>query len=253
MSAWDLYQARIEQCGSTRRNASKHRFYDYVDRKLPDNLSFQIADVAGVERSVAIINSDNLNQKYIYSMPGEDLPHGGLVHWMDNYWLITDKDVANEIYSRAVMLQCNYLLKWIDAEHVIHEQWCIVEDGTKYLTGEFEDKYFVTTRGDTRMYLTIGRNEYTAKLNRKTRFLIDDPLSEDVMAYSLTKPLKVGATYGTHGADSITGVLKFVIQEVNTTDDDNLELMIPDYYKHFPRQSSGDPGHAEEPGKKVWL
>ena len=95
------------------------------------------------------------------------------------------------------------------------------------------------------MYLTIGRNSDTAKLTRKTRFLIDDPESPSVMAYQLTKPLKVGTTFG---IGQIKGVYKFVIQEVNTTDDDNLELMIPDYYKHFPRDdTSGQPGGSIQP------
>jgi len=98
------------------------------------------------------------------------------------------------------------------------------------------------------MYLTIGRNSDTAKLTRQMRFLIDDPESPNVMAYQLTKPLKVGTTYGING--TIKGVFKFVIQEVNTTDDDNLELMIPDYYKHFPDEKPA-PAPAPEPGPSI--
>lgn len=94
------------------------------------------------------------------------------------------------------------------------------------------------------MYLTIGRNADTAKLTRKNRFLIDDPESPSVMAYALTKPLKVGPVYG---VNALKGVYKFVIQEVNTTDDDNLDLMIPDYYKHFPRESASGSTDAPTP------
>ena len=62
----------------------------------------------------------------------EDVHHGGLVQWMNSYWLITEKDFNTEVYTRAKMLQCNYLLKWVDDEdRSIHEQWCIIEDGTK--------------------------------------------------------------------------------------------------------------------------
>lgn len=108
------------------------------------------------------------------------------------------------------------------------------------------------------MYLTIGRNEYTSKLTRDNRFLIDDPDSPNVMAYQLTKPLKVGTTYGI-GRENLRGIFKFVIQEVNTTDDDNLELMIPDYYKHFPDEKPGmappaEPGPVtNDDGKEIWL
>ena len=57
------------------------------------------------------------------------------------------------------------------------------------------------------------------------------------------------------------GIFKFVLQEVNTTDDDNQELRVADYYKHFPRVD-GDvsPGNTIDPdntttddGRKVWL
>lgn len=106
------------------------------------------------------------------------------------------------------------------------------------------------------MYLTIGRNSDTAKLTREQRFLIDDPESPNVMAYQLTKPLKVGTTFG---LNTPKGVYKFVIQEVNTTDDDNLELMIPDYYKHFPDErpttaTPVQPGPStDDNGREVWL
>ena len=131
MSVWDDYAGRYEVHGTTKRSAALIRYRKFSDRHMPDSLSYQAVTLDGTEQNVAIINSDNLNEKYIYSMPGENLVHGGLVLWEENYWLITDLDVANEVYARGKMIQCNYLLKWIDSDHVIHEQWCIVEDGTK--------------------------------------------------------------------------------------------------------------------------
>ena len=75
------------------------------------------------------------------------------------------------------------------------------------------------TRGDSRIAITIAKNEFTAKLNRETRFIVDDPLSEKMLAYILSKPLKVGHTY-----DANNGIFKFVLQEVTATADDNFEL-----------------------------
>lgn len=66
-----------------------------------------------------------------------------------------------------------------------------------------------------------------------------------VIAYSLTKPLKLNNVFNNNG------VYKFVLQEVNSTDDDNFELMIADYYKHFPKdgQSATDPQHGDDQGQ----
>lgn len=255
MSVWDNYEARINARGNTEREMSKRREMRYISTKIVDSLSYYVAIIEGEEREVSIINSDNLNQKKICSMPGEDLPLGGLVEWMGNHWLITEKDASNEMYTRAVMLQCNHILKWVDNDNVIHEQWCIVEDGTKYLTGEYEDRQFVVTRGDSRIAITIARNEHTAKLTRDNRFIIDDPDSPVPLAYLLTKPLKVGGVFNNEG------VYKFVLQEVVTTDNDNFELGIADYYLHFPKDQPNsvdryeiDPDILKTPeGKGVWL
>lgn len=122
------------------------------------------------------------------------------------------------------------------------------------------------TRGDSRISLQLARNKYTVALNRENRFLIDDPDSPHKLAYLLTKPLKLGFTYNNEGT------LKFVLQEVTATQDDNHELGIADYYKYFPKNSadseSGDSGSEEsvtgstgseesaptgQTGKKVWL
>lgn len=246
MNVWENYEYRhIHDMRETRLLREK----SLLTRKLPNSLSYHHAVIDGEDRDVAIINTDNLDIKFIYALPGEDIPHGGYVEWMGNHWLVIERDANTEVYTKAKMQQCNYLLKWIDEEDVIHEQWCIVEDGTKYLTGEYEDRNFIVTRGDSRIAVTIARNEYTSKLGRAYRFIIDDPNSTQMLAYALTKPLKMGNVYNG------SGVFKFVLQEVNTTDDDNFELRIADYYKHFPKESPSpiDPPVDDKPGKKVWL
>lgn len=125
-------------------------------------------------------------------------------------------------------------------------------DLIKYQTNQ---RNFVVTRGDSRIAMTIARNEHTVKFDRECRFLIDDPESNHKLSYLLTKPLKLGATFNNKG------VFKFVLQEVNSTDDDNHELGIADYYKHFPMASTGvvgaptkpDDNVSDDAGKKVWL
>lgn len=254
MSAWDAYVSRIELQGETRRKAALLREVRMLREKMPNSLSYFEVKIDDLDRQVAIINSDNLNEKTMLSMPGEDFDCGGLVEWADNHWLITEKDANNEVYTRVKLVQCNHLLKWVDEEDVIHEQWCVIEDGTKYLVGSYEDRDFFTDRGDARIAMTIARNEYTVQFGREYRFLIDDPDTIDKTAYALTKPLKVGKTYNNKG------IFSFVLQEVVSTDDDNMELGIADYYKHFPKESTEvipppkKEGSSEtDTEKKVWL
>lgn len=131
MSIWDLYQERINAHGGTKRGAALKQETRRINNKLPDSLSYHSVTIDDMEQDVAIINSDNLNEKSIISMPGEDLACGGLVHWMNNYWLITERDANMTVYTKCKMVQCNHLLKWVSEDGVIHEQWSIVEDGTK--------------------------------------------------------------------------------------------------------------------------
>lgn len=252
MGAWDTYQARLDIRGESLRGVRARRESTYLNRKIPNTLSYFTAEVDGENRQVAIVNSDNLNQKTIISLPGETLLCGSYVHWEDNYWLITEIDANQEIYTKGIMLQCNYLLRWIDSGRII-ERWSIITDGTKYLTGETISSYNDNgmSLGDSRIAMTVPRDKYTLRLTRANRFLIDDYDSVNVLAYRLTKPFKLGATYNKHG------IFNFVLTEVNTEDDDNFKLHIADYYKYFPRESDEIPvipgETTTETGKKVWL
>lgn len=258
MGVWDSYQERIQVKGGNKRNAALKREVRYINNRLPDNLSYCTVGIDGAPQDVAVINTDILTEKFIHSMPGEDIRRGALVYWMNSHWLVTERDENVTLHTRARMIQCNHLLKWVDDEDVIHEQWCVIEDGTKYLTGEYEDRNFIVTRGDSRIAMIIAKNEHTVKFCRDYRFLIDDPSSPFKLAYLLTKPFKLGGIYNGDG------VYKFVLQEVVGTEDDNQELGIADYYKHFPKTDTSvdvdeeditiNPDNVSmETGKKVWL
>ncbi len=259
MNAWNKYSARIESIGATKRDTLYQREVRTITNKIKDSLSYFTVTIDGTEQDLTIVSSKNMNEKTIISLPGEKITSGGLVYWMDNYWLITEKDADYNVYEKATMTQCNHILRWIDADGVLHEQWCIISDGTKYMTGELEDRQFVVTRPDSRIVLTIARNEDTIKFSRLNRFLIDDPDSPLKLSYQLTKPVKLGNVYNNEG------VFKFVLQEVNSTADDNHQLGIADYYKYYPKviddeaedpdsSPSDEPQKDTEVGeKKGWL
>lgn len=255
MSLWDTYRARLNAQGGDRRGTVLQREHRFLNAKMPMSLSYQQVVIDGEQRSLAVINSDDFDIKTLCSLPGEDLPHGGLVEWKDNHWLIIKCDANNELYTRATMRQCNYQLRWIADDGNVIERWCIVEDGTKSLTGEYGDNQYILTRGDTRISVTLPMDDYTVKLKRTNRFLIDSYSSPNVLAYELTKPFKLGGTYGDRG------VITFVMQECNTEDSDNFELHIANYYDYFPRDISvvtQEPDETSVPtdntaGKKVWF
>lgn len=251
MNYWDCYQSRMAAKGEDRRGSALRRGSRLMENRMRNSLSFHQVVINGEARGVSVINSDNLDIKTLLTLPGEDLPHGGYVEWADNHWIITERDANNEMYTRGVMRQCNYLLRWVSDDGNIIERWCIVEDGTKYLIGELADKDFVITKGDSRLTLTLPRDSQTVRLDRDNRFLIDDPQSPSVLAYRLTKPFKLGGSYGGHG------IMKFVLQECGTEDTDHTGLRIANYYKYFPRDDKNVKRPAQDVGaeteRKVWI
>lgn len=250
MGIWETYESRVLASGVCKRDAAKHREERFLLRKLPGSLSYHHAAIDGSASDLAIINTDNPNIKTICSLPGEDFPHGGIVEWMGNHWIITARDANNELYTRGTMQQCNYLLRWVSEDKQIVERWCIIDDGTKYLNGEAAGKDYVITQGDSRISMTIAKDSETLRLTRENRFIIDDYGSPSPLAYRLSKPFRLGGSYDERG------VLYFVLQECNTEDTDNLGLHIANYYRYFPRECDETPvkpGDVDEDGKKVWI
>lgn len=107
MGIWDIYENRVCAQGKTKREAALFRTSRRLREKLPDSLSYHNVIIDNEERCVVIDDSDNLNEKIMLSLPGEDFTCGGLVEWADNHWLITEKDANTELRARVKLLQCN--------------------------------------------------------------------------------------------------------------------------------------------------
>ena len=238
MSVWNTYEARfnapVYDESDPKRYAALDHAQSRMQRKITASLSYQNVKVDGKDRRLSIADdASNYNTKKIFSMPGEDLPHGSIVHWNDAIWLVTEVSVKNDIYTKGKMRQCNYYLKWIDDKGNIIGRWCVVEDGTKYLIGERQEDIIAV--GDARMAVTIGKDKDTNKLKRGMRFLIDDMDSEDVLAYQITKPNKLFNVYNGRG------VFRFIMNEDTVKDVDNIELRIADYYNWKPKPDALKP------------
>lgn len=148
MNVWDVYEDRINNSGATKREAFLKREQRTLNIKTKDSLSYQTVTVYTQDNSynisseeaqkksfmqdVTIINSDNLDEKTLITLPGEDMDCGNIIYWDGNYWIVEERDANTTIYTKTKLRQCNHLLKWVDPESKqIIEQWCYIEDGTK--------------------------------------------------------------------------------------------------------------------------
>ena len=238
MGVWSTYEARLgvpgDPSGDAVRDTRLYRGQDRVRRWVTESLSYYTVGIANGDGEIvtpsfqiAVRDAPEYDIKKVYSMPNEKLPHGKLIWWMDCFWLITEIDYRNEYLSEGKMRQCNYQVKGINDDGKIVTRWAIVEDGTKYLIGEKNNQ--MMSIGDARVALTIGKDEETRFLRRGQRFLLDDLDTDDVLAYQITKPNRLYKVY--NGA----GAYRFILNEVQSTDNDNTELRIADYYTWYPR------------------
>lgn len=221
MSGWGVYERYRDTLGRTKREMWVQHTRDNYTRKMIESPSYRTVQINGIEQGVCIVHTAEMDQKKIYSLPGEHLEHGGLVDFANNKWLITEIDADNIIYDKGIMQQCNHILRWISKDGTLKEKWCYVADGTKYLIGE-KTREFLTI-GDARIAITIGKDEDTVELERGLRFLIDDSDSDAVLAYQITKPNKMFNVFNGKG------VFRFILNEVQLTADDNKKLRIADY------------------------
>ena len=221
-TAWDAYRDRMTLTGESKREMWLQHSRAAIDRRLRDSPSCRRVLVNGEEQTFSITRHAQDGYKKVASMPGERLVHGGLVDFANRKWLITEVDPDDQVYQRGIMRQCNHILRWVSRQTgEIREKWCVVEDGTKYLIGE-RTKEFLTI-GDGRMAVTIAKDPDTVELCRGLRFLIDDEDSEFVTAYQITKSNKLFNVYNGEG------VFRFILNEVQLTDDDDTERRIADF------------------------
>lgn len=227
MSAWETYEARVGTTGKVRRDHIKKASQEQFYRKITANMAYHEVTIDGIPQEIAVVRDAEIDEKRIYSMPGEKLRQGGLVEWNGNMWLITEKNFDNEFYDNAIMKLCNYQLRWINPDGDIITRWCIVVDGTKYLIGEKNSH--IMSIGDARFAVTIAKDSETIRIKRGQRFLIDDPDAEETLAFQVTKPNRFFGVYNGEG------VYRYILNEVNRTDNDNVEERIADYYSWYPR------------------
>lgn len=243
MSVWDAFDARVEAQGTTHRERALISTQRYMRYKTPRSLSSKEVLINGKPQRVTITNLEEWDEKKIIALPGEDLPHGGIVDFADNKWLIEKLEPDGEVCKSGLMTQCNYILRWRAADGSIIDRWCIVKDGTKYLLGEQDED--IMSIGASRFELRIGKDTETAKLRRGMRFLVYDPFAGDVLAYQISKP---NTFYNVYNGN---GVYRFMLREDQVTKNDNIELMVADYYNWNSEEIQNETDESAAGGK--WI
>lgn len=126
--ALERYRARLTAFGRSLREQEINKQKYQVDTLAPHSVAYKDVTVDEVARKLLITSTETITRKNIYTMPDEDFDVGAIVHWNGSHWLITQRDLDNDIVTRGVMEQCNRQLIWQNPQtREIISIWATVE------------------------------------------------------------------------------------------------------------------------------
>ena len=163
-NAYSTKNKREKELVKVNRNANKH-FDDTFDTQdvLVNEIPMQIMIIKDTD--------GNTYKKKIKSRHKDIIKLGDYVKWNNQIWMITLLDSDDKAWNRGYMYLCEILLRWQDDNGNIIERWGYSEDYTKYSMGESGNS--TITVGDYQYGITLPVDEYTKKLNRENRFVVD--------------------------------------------------------------------------------
>lgn len=149
---------------------------------------------------------------------------GMYIFFESRYWLITGYPGTNGIYDKAVMVLCQYQLRWQDNKGKLIKRWANITSASKYDNGEYGNNVIVSK---TNNFTILIPDDYDGLHLDGKRVFIDKDDENPIKVFKMTRSDEVLYDYGNeHGS-----VLSFIADRDEYNQDvDNQELKLCDYY-----------------------
>lgn len=229
MSDFDTYKLRLHFRGSTTRERELFHEKRELALKAVNSLSCKDCLVNGVPQKLVIDDGTLPYYKDVKSLPDEYFDAGDYVEWADAMWLMVSCDWDKEVYTYGKMQQCNYVLKWQNANADFIERWSVVLSASKYNNGEKYNNVIVVGSNQLMVYLPI--DEETLKLRSDKRLMVDFN-TELPKCYDITRVDTVTMGYDGTAEPRYDGkgCILLVLTETEINPDvDRIDLMLCDY------------------------
>jgi hypothetical protein len=194
-----------------------------------NSLSCKDCLVNGAPQKLVIDDGTLPYYKDVKSLPDEYFDAGDYVEWADAMWLMVSCDWDKEVYTYGKMQQCNYVLKWQNANADVIERWSVVLSASKYNNGEKYNNVIVVGSNQLMVYLPI--DEETLKLRSDKRLMVDFN-TESPKCYDITRVDTVTMGYDGTAEPRYDGkgCILLVLTETEINPDvDRVDLMLCDY------------------------
>ena len=229
MADFDSYKARVQFRGATQRDRTLYQEKRNLKINAVNSLSCKDCLVNGVPQKLVIDDGTLPYYKDVKSLPDEYFDAGDYVEWADAMWLMVSCDWDKEVYTYGKMQQCNYVLKWQNANADVIERWSVVLSASKYNNGEKYNNVIVVGSNQLMVYLPI--DEETLKLKSDKRLMVDFNI-ESPKCYDITRVDTVTMGYDGTAEPRYDGkgCILLVLTETEINPDvDRIDLMLCDY------------------------
>ena len=229
MADFDSYKARVQFRGATQRDRTLYQEKRNLKINAINSLSCKDCLVNGVPQKLVIDDGTLPYYKDVKSLPDEYFDAGDYVEWADAMWLMVSCDWDKEVYTYGKMQQCNYVLKWQNANADVIERWSVVLSASKYNNGEKYNNVIVVGSNQLMVYLPI--DEETLKLRSDKRLMVDFN-TESPKCYDITRVDTVTMGYDGTAEPRYDGkgCILLVLTETEINPDvDRVDLMLCDY------------------------
>ena len=240
-NAYSTKNKREKELVKVNRNANKH-FDDTFDTQdvLVNEIPMQLMIIKDTD--------GNTYKKKIKSRHEDIIKLGDYVKWNNQIWMITLLDSDDKAWNRGYMYLCEILLRWQDDNGNIIERWGYSEDYTKYSMGESGNS--TITIGDYQYGITLPVDEYTKKLTRENRFVVDFEGNYPPDTYRLTGKKGFISDYRYFDKGGVFTITLSYEQFNKVTDklvklENNTEVWICDY--KTPSTSTLPPSEPDDP------
>ena len=138
-------------------------------------------------------------------------------------WLIITEPADNCIYDKCVLHQCNYILKWQNANKDIIYCPASIENASQYNTGEEGNKILMLGYNQLMAYVSL--DDDTIVIDRNLRLFVDYNKINPI-PYKVTRPDTVAFSYGKNRVMCLV-----LTEDQYNPKTDSIENWLCDYFK----------------------
>ena len=138
-------------------------------------------------------------------------------------WLIMTEPADNCIYDKCVLHQCNYILKWQNANKDIIYCPASIENASQYNTGEEGNKILILGYNQLMAYVSL--DDDTVVIDRNLRLFVDYNKVNPI-PYKVTRPDTVAFSYGKNRVMCLV-----LTEDQYNPKTDSIENWLCDYFK----------------------